>query len=112
MSAMIERREAAMTSEEKLAEEIEAKMSPEDIERLQSCTDDKQAMEMLEEADVEIPIDMLDDVAGGDVGEIAKAAGQTAGKLLDNIGQILKNTEIPAVKPVEGPNPIADSMRI
>lgn len=57
-----------MTPEEKLAEEIRAKMGPEDIERLQSCTDEE-AQKMLEEASIEIPIEMLDDVAGGGLGD-------------------------------------------
>ncbi|MBR3225445.1 MAG: hypothetical protein IKF78_08990 [Atopobiaceae bacterium] len=53
-----------MTPEEKIAEEIKAKMSPEDIERLRSCTDEREAQKMLEDARVKIPLDMLDAVFG------------------------------------------------
>lgn len=61
-----------MTPEEKLAEEIRAKMSQEDIERLQSCTDEE-AQKMLEEDGIEIPIEMLDDVAGGGFGDFLES---------------------------------------
>ena len=48
-----------------LAEEIEAKLDEEGMQRLAECKTDEEALAVLSEAGVELTDEMLDQVAGG-----------------------------------------------